>query len=239
MTEQSSGVNQAGAQKPMGILGRLLNVFVAPQSTFEAERQQPKWLVPFIVYMVLMFAWMAIVQPVLVQEQREAMMEQFEKQNIPEEQQQQAMQRAEQWGAIMLWVGPLITQIIMLLIVAAVWLFVSNVLLGGAAKFTHTLSVTAYSWLVVVVGLLIKAPIMLKRETVDVHFSPAAFLTDNESFIYNLFKQFDLFSIWSFFIVSIGLAVVTQKSTRNVWPWVAIVYLIYFVGAASFQNLFG
>ena len=237
MTAETVGTGP-GDKKPMNIFSRIINVFVAPQSTFEAEREQPKWLVPFIIYMVLMLSWTAIVQPVLVETQREAMMEQFDKQNLSEEQREQAMQRAEQMRGIMTWVGVVVSQVVMLLIVAAVWLFVSNVLLGGGARYVHTLSITAYSWLIIVVGLMIKAPIILNKNTVDVHFSPATFLSDTDSFVYKLLSQFDLFNIWSFFIVSIGIAVVTRKRMQSVWPWVAIIYLVYFVGAATVQNLF-
>ncbi len=238
MTEQTVGGNEQGAKKSMNIFSRIINVFVSPYSTFEAEREKPKWLVPFIVYMVLMLSWTAIVQPVLVEQQREAMMEQFGRQNIPDDQRQQAIERAEQMRPIMTWVGAVVSQIVMLLIVAGVWLFVSNVILGGGARYVHALGITVYSWLIVVVGLLIKAPIILNKNTVDVHFSPATFLSNTETFLYKFLSQFDLFNIWSFFIVSIGIAVITRKRTKSVWPWVAIIYLVYFAGAATIQNIF-
>jgi len=223
----------------MNALSRMMNVFISPQTTFEAERQKPMWLFPFVLYLILMVGWTVMVKPVLQQQQMEIAIEKMQERGMTQEQIDQAVEGMNKMGGVFMWISTFISQIIMFLIVSAVWLFVGNILAGGSLKFPHAMSVTAYSWLVVVVGLLIKAPIILSKQTINVHFSPAAFLSNEESFIYKLLSQFDLFNIWCFFIVTIGISALTGKKSKQIWPWTALLFLLYFVGASAMQSTFG
>lgn len=223
----------------MNVFSRMMNVFISPQTTFEAERQKSMWLFPFILYLILMIAWTVMVKPVLQQQQQEVAIEQMQERGMTQEQIDQAVERMNKMGGAFMWISTSVSQVIMFLIVSAVWLFVGNILAGGSIKYPQAMSVTAYSWLVVVVGLLIKAPIILSKQTINVHFSPAAFLSNEESFIYKLLAQFDLFNIWCFFIVTIGISTLTGKKNKQIWPWTALLFLLYFVGASAMQSAFG
>lgn len=223
----------------MNFLSRLINIFVAPQATFEAEKQKPLWYVPLTLFLILTVIGAVLLKPVTMQMQQEKMVESMEKRGMTQEQIEQAQERVQKMSGIWAIVPQLVFQIIFLLIISAVWLFVSNILIGGSGKFVQMLSVTAYSWLVVAVGMLIKTPIILSKQSLNVHFSPATFLSDEKTLIYKLLSQFDLFNIWCFFIVTIGIAVMTGRKTKQVWPWTAAFFLIYFVGAATMQSAFG
>jgi hypothetical protein len=228
----------------MNFASRLLNIFVAPQATFEAEKQKSMWYVPLILFLILTTIGAMWLKPVTMQIQQEKMVESMEKRGMTSEQIDQAQERVQKMSGVWMMVPQLLTQAVFVLIVAAVWLFVSNILIGGSGKFPQMISVTAYSWLVVAVGMLIKAPIILSKtpfsiSSMNVHFSPAIFLSNNESFFYKVLAQFDLFNVWCFFIVTIGIAVMTGRKTKQVWPMTAVIFLLYFVGAATMQSAFG
>jgi hypothetical protein len=226
----------------MNFASRLINVFVAPQATFEAEKQKSLWYVPMIVFLILTMIgtlWLRPVTRQIAQNQQEKIVERMENQGAPQEQIDKVRERMQKKSGAWEIVPPLATQVIFLLIVAAIWFFASNMLIGGAVKYAQMISVTAYSWLVVAVGMLIKAPIMLAKSSISVHFSPATFLSNDKAFIYKFLAQFDLFSIWCFFIVTIGIAIMTSRKTEKVWPITAIFFVIYFLGAAAVQSAFG
>lgn len=223
----------------MNPLSRLINIFVAPQATMEAEKEKPMWYIPLIIFLALTTVSAVMLKPVTVQLQHEKMVESMEKQGMTQEQIDQALERVQNLSPLMIIAPQIVTQIFFFVIVAAVWSFVGNVLIGSAVKFSQMLSITAYSWIVVVVGMLIKSPIILSKESINVHFSPAVLLSDETTFLYKVLAQFDLFNIWCFFIVTIGMAVMTRRTARSIWPWPALFFLIYFVGAAAIQSAFG
>lgn len=223
----------------MNPVSRVINAFAAPQATFQAEQEKSLWYVPFVLFLVLTIVGTVIMRPLTQKIQEEKIVETMEKQGLPQEQIDEALERTKNMGAVMTIVPAVLIQTATFFVTAAIWLFVANVILAGNARYVQMLSVTAYSWLVVAVGMLIKAPIMTAKESINVHFSPAVILSNENSFIYKLLAQFDLFNIWCFFLVTIGIAVMTGKKAQQVWPWTALFFLIYFLGAAAMQSAFG
>ncbi len=223
----------------MDPISRIINIFVAPQETFKAEKEKTMWWLPLVLFLVLTTVGAFMMRPVTLKIQQDKVVESMEKQGMTQEQIDEALERVNKMSGVMMVVPQIVTQFIMFLAVAGLWLFVANVLIGGSLRFVHTMSVTAYSWMVVAVGMLIKAPIMTAKESINVHFSPALLLSDDSTFLYKLLAQFDLFNIWCFLLVTIGLAVMTGKTNKQVRPWTVLFFLIYFVGAAAAQKAFG
>jgi len=80
-------------EKEMNILARIWNVFVAPASTFKAVREKPKWVIPFIITVLISAGVMYFLTPVVIEEGRDKMIEQMEKRGVPEEQIDQAVEQ--------------------------------------------------------------------------------------------------------------------------------------------------
>ncbi len=129
-------------------------------------------------------------RPLTQKIQEEKIVETMEKQGLPQEQIDAALERTKNMSALLMIVPQLFTQAVMFFLTAAVWLFVANVILAGNTRYVQMLSVTAYSWLVVALGMLIKAPIMVAKESINVHFSPAVILSNENSFFYKVLAQF-------------------------------------------------
>ena len=127
------------------------------------------------------------------------------------------------------------------MILAAVWLFVSNVLLGGSSRYAQLLGVVVYAGFIGLLGFLIKLPIMLSQGTMNVHFSLATLMSDasKETFLYKLLANVELFNLWTIAVTSIGIALVAGLKTKKVWPWVALITVLYWVVAAAVGGAFG
>lgn len=227
------------AQKDMNVFARIWNVFVSPVAAFEAVRYKPKWVLPFIVSLLITGAAMYILTPIVMEESREKMVEQMEKRGVPEEQMDTAVERAAQYQKYSIAPSAVIAGAIFTFILAALWLFVTNVLAGGAARYAHVLGAFVYAGYIGLLGFLIKMPIMLSQKTMNIHFSLATLMAESsrETFLYKLLAKLDLFSIWGMVVLGMGLAVVAGLKPKKVLPWVIILYVLFWVASAALSNL--
>jgi len=227
--------------KDMGLLARIINVFVSPASTFRAVREKPKWAVPLVITLLIMLGVMIVLTPIVMEEGRDAMEEKMAEQGLSDEQIDNAVQTAQKVQKFAVGPSTVVMTLVVTFIVAAVWLFLSNTILGGNANYKQMLGVVVYSGFIGLLGFLIKLPIMWSQRTMNVHFSLATFMSDasKDSFLYKLLANVELFNIWTIAVVSIGIAVVADLKSKSVWPWVLIVTILYWVAAAGLGSVLG
>ncbi|MBN1481218.1 YIP1 family protein [candidate division KSB1 bacterium] len=225
--------------KDMNIIARIWNVFVSPTSTFEAVRSKPRWVLPLIIILLITGAAMYVLTPIVMEEGREKMIEQMEKRGVPEDQMDTAVERAAQFQKYSIAPSTIIAGAIFTFLLAAFWLFVTNVLAGGSARYAQVLGAYVYAGFIGLLGFLIKLPVMWFRQTMNIHISPATLMSESatETFLYKLLAKFDLFSIWGMIVLGIGLAVVGGLKPKKVLPWVVILYVLFWVASASLSNL--
>ena len=86
-----------------------------------------------------------------------------------------------------------------------------------------------------------KLPIMLSQQTINVHFSLATFLSDSaqETFLYKFLSKIELFNIWFIAVLCIGIAVMINKDAKKIWPIVAGLYLVWYLGSSAVGGFFG
>ncbi len=241
MSEQHPAIDNTPVEKEINFLGRLVGVFTSPGAAFQSIARKPGWVIPLLVLIALNLGYMFVLQPVLVNEQQQKTKQSLEEKNVDSEQQEVILTQSAKWMKItMLPIGA-ISMFIVVLITAGVWLFFSNTVLGGTANYKQLLSVVTYTSYIGFVGQLIKLPINLTQETMNVHFSLATFMSDDllKTFLYKFLASVELFNIWTVIALSIGIAVVAKLNTKKVWPVVAIVYLVFFVGSAALGSKFG
>jgi hypothetical protein len=223
----------------MNIFSRIWNVFVAPASTFEAVKVSPKWVVPLIISILIMGGAMHVLTPTVIEESKDKTVEQLEKRGMSDEQIDQALVQAEKMQKYMIVPSTVIASVIFTFLLAAIWLFVANVLAGGQAKYGQILGVYVYAGFIGLLGFLIKLPLMLSQHTMNIHFSPATFMSEasSDTFLYKLLAKFDLFGLWGIVVLGIGLAVVAGLKPKKVLPWVFILYVLWWVGSAALSNM--
>lgn len=227
-----------------GLISRLSNLFFSPTSTFKAIQTKPDWIVPALIFAVIMalFGYIQVTNPGLIKAQREMVEQMMEKMNVPPEQVAQQMEAGQARSRITTPLGAFAGPVIMLIFIgSAIWLFVSNVIFGAKARYGQMLGVTSYTALITALGTLVKLPIMTAKGDLMVHFSIATFLpaSMSKTFVYTfLMFATDIFNIWTIAVLAIGVAVVSNLKTSKVWPVVVLINLVYYAITAAVMTMF-
>jgi hypothetical protein len=237
MTEMDQGgVVSAGESTAAerSVLSNLIGVFTSPRETFEALREKPSWLIPFLLICVVSFGSFYLTRDILVETQIERIRN---NPAIPDEQQELIIERIE--GSVGSSVRQLviipISIAVMLLIVSAVLTFGASVMLGGTAKFKQVFSLYTWSSLIGVLAAIIKTPLILATGSMAVATSLAVFMPPDSytTFLYNFLAKFDVFSIWQVIVVSIGISVVYRFTMRRSLILVGSLWLVYVLISAG------
>ncbi len=221
-------------QAEMSVVGRMLRVFYAPSETFEAvaeQRSAADWLVPTIIVALAIFFSTYLTSPIYVAEAMEQM-----KQQMPAE------QRGEMAGGDAIRISGLIAApvmtFVMLFIGAAIYLLVGK-LLGGLLGYGHCLALVAYTSLISILQHVVKTPLVLANETMNVQIGLGMFLSEEaqKSFGGALLSLIDPFIVWMVVIASLGLSIVGQIERSRAYAGVAAITLIFLAIGAFFGTL--
>ena len=237
-TESNGGMQ---ATNDLNIFSRIVNVFFAPSKTFLAVVEKPKWALPLILSLVVILGAMYVLSSVVVIDSKAAMEEQMAERGMSDDQIAQAVANAENMVKISAMVAPILLGTIATFVLAGIWLMLGNTILGGAANYKQMLGVVVYSGFIGLLGFLIKMPIMLSQQTMNVHFSLATFMADasKDTFLYKALANVEIFNLWTIAVYSIGIAIVAKLKVKSVWPWVLILSILYWVAAAGLGSAFG
>jgi hypothetical protein len=222
------------------VFEQIIGVFLSPTKTFQAIDEKPNYLVPLIlvilISIVIAYAIMPSIMPAQMEKQREKLVER----GMNDEEIDQALATGEKFGSIFGIVGAGVSPIIMLLIAAGLLMFVCSVILGGITSFVKVFSIMTYSWLISLVGSLVKIPLIVKQKTPDIHFSPATFWPEDtaKNFLYHFLKSFDIFSIWQYIVLAIGVAVIYKFSNQKAGIAVGFLFLIFALFGAAMSSMF-
>ncbi|MDP2807239.1 MAG: YIP1 family protein, partial [bacterium] len=109
-------------------------------------------------------------------------------------------------------------------------------MLGGKSSFAQMLASTVWAWMVSIPGSFIKVPLMFIMDTAKVHTSLALVLPPEmeETFIFRLLSQVDIFAIWTLAVMAIGYSVFTGvKQKKSFWAvfvtWAVWILIFSFV----------
>jgi hypothetical protein len=228
------------AAEEMGALQKIIGVFTSPTKTFQSLDRNPSWLLPIIIYMVVNLGFIFLAKDIIIQEELTRQENKMLEQGMDSEQMDQRLAIIEKSMQYTVPIFGLVFSGLFVLIVAGVFMFVGNVVLGGTSTFKKIFAITAYSFLILCVGALVTLPLVLARQSMQVSFSLAALMSDEarKTFLYQLLSKVDIFWIWWLAVYSIGLAVIYKMKTQKMAMAVAAVYLIYAVAAAALTALF-
>jgi len=229
----------------IGLVGRMIRVFYAPGETFDALRLRRTWLdwfVPALLVAVAALASAHLVAPIAMQEQAAQM------QNNPDlsDEQREAltnMMEKQQEGP-MAKIGVVIAPIgafLYILVLAALLLAFAKLALGGEIDFGQMLPVTAYSSLIGLLQTIIVIPLMLQKQTMQIHTGLGVLVSDEmaKTFLGRLISGVDLFGLWQACIVGIGIAIVANLPTRKAVTGTLILWAIWIVLKAGLGGIAG
>ena len=219
-------------QAEMSVAGRMLRVFYAPSETFEAvseQRSAADWLVPTFIVAAVIFISTYVTSPLYVA----GVMEQMQQQE-----QSGAMESAGDAILISTLIAAPVMTFVMLFIGAAIYLLVGK-LLGGLFGYSHCLALVVYTSLITVVQHIVRVPLVLASETMDVQIGLGMFLSEEarKNFGGALLSSIDPFVIWMVVIAALGLSIVGQIERSRAYAGVAAVTLIFLAIGAFFSTL--
>ena len=196
-TANSSAVAVPQSQN---LINRIIGIFISPRPTMDDIVARPSWLVPLIIGVIAVGISSYLLKDLIVDQALEEMAREGK---VTQEQ----MDAAVPWIEKSVLIAPLVFMPIMSLLLAAVFMFVGNVILGGESRFKIAFSVICWGGIVLLLSSIVNIPLMLSRGEMA---SPTslAFLggEDKGSPIYFLFSQLDLFYFWWMAILGIGFA---------------------------------
>jgi hypothetical protein len=194
-----------------GLVQRLIGTIFEPTKMFTAMRDNPRWLLVFLLTLVIHVANTWIIQPIQANETADMMAESKLLQRLPEEQREQIIEQSRDSSTaahIKAAAGGGVGVLVFLMVIAGV-LWLGQKILGGQGGFKATLSAATHgAFIVLGLGALARLPLILKKQSVfEVSFSPAAFVdAPVTSSTYRLLANLDVFAIWAVIVMGLGLA---------------------------------
>ena len=217
-------------QSEIGIIGRMIRVFYAPNETFESlacKHSTADWLVPSILVAVVATIAAVLVLPITTEFGQEAMQQQMQGMSS---QQREAVEQYQIKG--MMQASTLIATPIVLFIflfIFAVCYLVMGKLLGGLLGYGQVLAIVAYAGLITIPQQVVKTLLILAKKTPIVQMGLGIFLSEEalQSFSGRLLSLIDPFTILGIVLIGLGLSIVGQFDRSKAYAGVGVITLIW------------
>jgi hypothetical protein len=231
------------------LFGSFLGLYGTPRQAFEPLLTSRRWWIALLGVVALNLAftviWSRNVEP--VEFMREQIAKSPQAARLSPEQFEQAVRQQAAAFPVFLWLGPLVFTPLVVLLVAAVYLFVFRFAKGSDVRLVDSLGVVGWAFLAVsvVVQPLLLMTIAAKGEwSVDprtvLQAGPAVLMDQATTprILYTLMDSLDLFSFWTLFLLAAGYAAAGRRPTGwaaggVIGPWV-----VYVLGRAALAAVF-
>jgi len=202
--EQIQTEQQTKKEGGLGFKG-VVEIFYQPAKLFERLKDDPKLLVPWIVFFLLIFSSIYLISDLIAEMQMDIMKEKVADQGLGTANLPTAAQI--KWSTVI--IGPLMLMLSPL-IAAGLALFFGNVVMAGRATYRQLLSVMLFGEIIYGLGGIIMAPLMVAKGSMNVTISLAALLQDVQvqDPMFVALSKFGAFYIWEFIVIGIGLSVI-------------------------------
>jgi hypothetical protein len=218
----------------MPLSRRIIGIYTAPRAVFEYLRDSPRVLGALVVVCVVALAATVPITNIIIQEQTAKMQA---KPNMTPE----ALSRATQVMKITVPITGVIGNIVIVLVLAAIYLFMANIILGGSTNYKRMMAGVAHVSLIGVLSSIVRVPLILAKQNSQVTLSPAVFLPAEQSktFLYHLLSQCDVFAIWMLGLSALAISVLAGVPTKKATTAVVILWIVLMPIFALLQTKFG
>jgi len=215
-----------------GVKMNFLNIYASPNQFFTKLAEKPIWLIPLIIVTIIsvLLSVVAIAKTDW-EEQKAKVREMMEKQNVPEERIERVLNALNpKTGFLRGIIAVMIIAPLGILVFASI-LNLLMPLLGTASSFKKTFAVAANSALIRIPAGIVKACLMLIKNTAFVSTSLILFFPkmSDKGFLYGLFSRIDFFTIWELILVGLGLKVLFNISDKKTYYVVFGIWLLYII----------
>ena len=226
-------------EKPGGFFQNLIDVYFAPREAFARIVRKPSFVLPLAAYIVLVLGftgiWMSKMDPaefmkVQIEESGQA-------DRIPAEQREAIIEQSAGRMRTFGWIGPVVFTPLMVLVIAAVLMFIFRFFYSSEATFKQAMAIV--SWVFFAVGL-VTTPLLLlvlqlkgdwnvnPQDVVQANLGLLLDKSEAAKPLWALFTSIDVFNLWLVFLLAVGFGVASRKTTGSaLWgvaiPWILIV----------------
>ncbi|NIS38088.1 YIP1 family protein, partial [Candidatus Saccharibacteria bacterium] len=225
----------------LSLVQRLVGVFYQPLRVFRYLRSKPDFLAPLFISILMSVVMSWQVYDIALDDNLQRIQQ---SERFSQEQKNNMIDQIEagRYGMrryLSIFAFPTIGTVLWMLVLAFIFLFIGNVLLGGKSTFKQLFSTLSYSWLIFsVVGSLISLPLILQQQTLKIHLSLAAFMPQSaeKTPLFQLIDSFDIFTVWFIIVFGLGFATIYRFSSKK---GIIAVLITWLVGVLIFKVVLG
>ncbi len=232
-----------------GFMEKILKIFYEPSAVFPALTKKIEWLIPLIIISIIGGTLGYYVRPLLALEQEKGIMQNIEKyrdtmtteryNEIVDNIQSKFTEAKENkftWYYPFLIIGVIF---LFLVIITGIGMLTGNFILGGRANFWIVLNAIAFAALIGLLGDVVRNSLMLLKGTAGVYTGLGLLrsLVGSDGFMFYLFRQIDLFTIWRIAVTCIGLGAVYKIKPKK-FGYVLFPVWILFIVLVAVANTF-
>ncbi len=236
MIDTGYKVDEKEKVREMGFLKRVLGIVFSPGQVMERLSGKPKVLFPIVVMLVAMPLLYIIRFPLFKDYTRNSIgmgMEIYSSTTGIEYTPEMIEQMVDLYSKIQLAIIPV--GLLVVWILSSLLLFVAMKIFRGKGSYKQYLSVTGYAYVITILSMLLTFFVSFFTESLHMFIpltSLAALFTGTEiqgTFIFGMLKGIEVFSIWHYAVIAIGLKYVSKLSSTKVYTIVACLYAIIIV----------
>ncbi|MBK7158180.1 MAG: YIP1 family protein [Ignavibacteria bacterium] len=241
--QQSPELQTSGQFEQLSNADAMSGIFTAPGETFETIANTPKknyWILPVLVAVVIglistfLFMQDAELTSKTMEKQKEKMREKFQESvqqgKMTQEDSDKALESMNPSGMMfkVFGFGGAIVGPFIILLLLSVFYLIALKIMKGQFDFTNILNVVGLAMLIGSIGSLIAVVIsVLKGNMVTI--GPSLLFSEESvgQKIYTLLTKIDLFSIWFYAVIAIGLSKVGRVSIAKSSAIVFGLWIVY------------
>jgi hypothetical protein len=225
----------------MSRVANLGRIFISPTAVGRSVNEDPHWLIPLVVVLVVSFIAAVSTFRYQVEFQKDYVGEMIKERNPDADLDSIfAVTTAKEIRAGII---AAVFAVLMILLFAAVLKGAASVA-GGQAGFRRMFAFVSYSTVISALGSIIKVPLILAKGTVDVRTSLAALApsVDLRSPLAVLLGSFDVFAIWQVVALCFGFSVLSGlgiKKSSGIVVGLWVILVVIRIGLAMLPGLAG
>ncbi len=247
LNDQAPEVKSMEPQESIG--SKIFKIFLEPSTVFKNLSSKWEWIVPIVVAGVLAGLAGHFARPYYVQDMETQVYDNMRKyeQYMSAEQYEETMTRVKEnfeearknefkWFYPFIFIG---MPLVIALVISLVGKVIGNFVFGGRASFWMVLNVVAYAALIGALGDVLRNALIIWQETMHIYTGLGLLrpVIGDGSFLFYLFRQIDLFTVWRIIVTCIGLGIIYNMKPQK-FAYVLFPIWLIFIAIVAGLNLF-
>ena len=230
----------------MKYLALFINTFTDPSKTFKDLKKVNNWqyfAMPIIILMLLGLISLILLKDLYHDVQIEQSVKWIENSSqIPEDQKEDALKSIYESfenpapiSVLIMWFSNVFNGPIRVIMMTLIVLLIVKFFTGQSIKYSEVFPCVSYAYLVNVLEVFIKIPLMLNQWSIEVYTGLGLLnIGEKGTFINNLFASMDLFSVWRIVIIGVGLGIFLSKPAK---PFIIGIFIYWLFQISIFALL--